>query len=323
MAKRPRRLSITQQIMKRVDAELKSKNYPNYKTYKQFFRHSYRYVKFCRETYDCRDYESCCNMEYVQSYCDSMVGLYTSSTIHTYLAAVAISFDGIELNKINKPRRYTAEYIRGRKEPFAPQKSSDLSHEHWREIVEFNLRVGIRKNELRKLKGSNFKLDESGHYAVEVLRGKGGKYTLNRLNSDEDVEFVRRYFDGKAPDEPIFAPEMFRNHLNIHKLRAESAKEYYRIQVDKICEDPEYAKQLEKEILARWNRYNINPKTGKPKHFDKKNLCGYYVLRGKSRERARKLGYPVKFLKIAVLATSVFKLSHWRNDVTIHSYLMH
>lgn len=321
MAKRQRRLSVTQQIMQEVDAKLKSKNYPNQKTYRQFLRHSYKYVKFCRENYDCRDYESCCRLEIAQAYCDFLKAQgYTASTIHTYLAGISSSMKGIKLSDINKPVRHTADYIRGRKEPFIPLKSTDLSDERWREIVNFNLKVGLRKNELKKLKGSNFKRDESGHWTVEVLRGKGGKYTLNRMNNDMDVEFIRKYFEGKEPDELIFPPEMFNNHLNFHKLRAESAKEYYRIQVKKIKENPEYAKQLEEEIIARWNKYNLNPKTGKPKHFDRKLIDGYWVLRGKNREKSRILGEG-RYLKLAVAATSIFKLSHWRNDVTIASYL--
>lgn len=322
MAKRQRRLSITQQIMQDVDKKLKEKNYANHKTYRQFFRHSYAYVRFCREHFDCRDYESCCNMKYAQAYCDDLKKQgYTASTIHTYLAAVAVSFDGVKLKDINKPVRHTAEYIRGRKEHFAPQKSSDLSHEAWKSLVDFNLRAGLRKRELQKLTGKNFKQDESGYWSVEVMRGKGNKYTLNRLNKPEDIEFIRRYFERVGPDEPVFLPEMFKNHLNLHKLRAESAKEYYRIQVEKIKKNPEYAKQLEKEILARWNQYNINPKTGKPRYFDKKQIEGYWVLRGKNREKAKLLGNEGKYLKLAVLATSVFKLSHWRSDVTLSSYL--
>lgn len=322
MAKRQRRLSITQQIMKDVDERLKTKNYANHKTYRQFLHHSYRYVQFCREKYNCRDYASCCSMECAQSYCDDLKKQgYTASTIHTYLAAVGVSFDGVKLKNINKSVRHTAEYIRGRKELFAPQKSSDLTDEFWRELVDFNLKVGIRKDELKKLKGCNFKKDESGYWCVEVLRGKGGKYTLNRLNSEEDDEFIRRYFERVGPDEPVFPPEMFNNHLNLHKLRAESAKEYYKIQVEKIRENPEYAKQLEKEILARWNKYNINPKTGKPRYFDKKKITGYWVLRGKNREKARQLCNDGKYLKLALLATNIFKLSHWRNDTGIYSYL--
>lgn len=179
------------------------------------------------------------------------------------------------------------------------------------------------RNELKKLTGNDFMLDESGiHWCVRVKLGKCGKKNqLNRLNSEEDVEFVRKYFEGKGPDELIFPPEAFKNHLNLHKLRAESAKEYYNIQIQKIKENPEYAKQLEREILDRWNKYNINPKTGKPRYFDRKQIEGYWVLRGKNREKARALGNDGRYLKLVVLATSIFKLSHWRNDTTIFSYL--
>ena len=324
MAKRQRRLSVTQHIMQDVEKKLKEKNYANHKTYRQFLRHCYKYVQFCREHFNCRDYKSCCSMEYAQSYCDYLKNQgYTSSTIHTYLAAVAVSFDDVKLKDINKPVRYTAEYIRGRKEPFVPRKENDLNHENHDYLCSFQRRVGIRRNELKKLTGNDFMLDESGiHWCVRVKLGKGGKKNqLNRLNSEEDVEFVRKYFEGKGSDELIFPPEAFKNHLNLHRLRAESAKEYYRIQVEKIKENPEYAKQLEKEILARWNQYNINPQTGKPRYFDKKEICGWWVLRGKNRKKARLLGNDGKYLKLAVLATSVFKLSHWRNDTTIFSYL--
>lgn len=323
MAKRPKRLSVTQQIMLDVDAELKSKNYPNHKTYRQFLRHSYAYVQYCRKIFDCRDYDSCCNLDYVKLYCEFLKKQgYTPSTIHTYLAGVSSSMNGINLANIDdKPKRHTSEYTRGRKELFVPCKANDLENEAWKELVDFNLRVGIRKDELKKLKGCNFKKDESGYWSVEILRGKGGKYTLNRLNKPEDVEFIRKYFEHVGPDEPVFTPEMFKNHLNLHKLRAESAKEYYKIQVQKIKNDPEYAKQLEKEIIDRWNEYNINTKTGKPKHFDRSQITGYWVLRGKNREKAKLLGNDGRYLKLAVLATSIFKLSHWRNDVTIASYL--
>lgn len=324
MAKRSRKLSVTQQIMQEVDAKLKAKNYPNHKTYRQFLRHSYRYVQFCREKYNCRDYESCCSLEYAQAYCDELKNQgYTASTIHTYLAAISVSFNVIKLKDIKKPTRHTAEYIRGRKEPFVPRKENDLSHEDYDYLCSFQRRVGIRRSELKKLTGNDFMLDESGtHWCVRVKLGKCGKKNqLNRLNSEEDVEFVRKYFEGKGPDELIFPPEAFKNHLNLHKLRAESAKEYYNIQVQKIKENPEYAKQLEREIIDRWNKYNINPKTGKPKYFDRKQIEGYWVLRGKNREKARALGNDGRYLKLVVLATSVFKLSHWRNDTTIFSYL--
>ena len=41
-----------------------------------------------------------------------------------------------------------------------------------------------------------------------------------------------------------------------------------------------------------------------------------------SRSLAAKKGMPVSYDKLALLATSIFKLSHWRNDVTVASYLL-
>lgn len=330
MAKKPRRLSVTQQIMQEVDARLKAKNYPNHKTYRQFLKHCYRYVQYCREAFDCRDYASCCNLNYAKTYCDSLkLAGYSASTVHTFLAPLGV-FDGIKLKDINnKPRRCTADYTRGRKDPFIPCKDNDVWHKDHEYLCTFQRLVGARKSELKKLTGSDLVLDsdESGsysHWAVRIKVGKGGKKNqLNRLNKEDDIEIIRKYFEGKGPDELIFPPEAFKNHLNLHKLRAESAKDYYKIQVKKIKEDPEYAKQLEKEIIDRWNRDNINPKTGKPKYFDKRNITGYWVLRGKNVEKAKSLGWEEgRFLRIAVLATSLFKLSHFRLDVTCASYLL-
>ena len=323
MAKRQRRLSVTQQIMQDVDAKLKSKNYPNHKTYRQFLRHSYKYVQYCRENFDCRDYESCCNMEIAQSYADELVNQgYSASTIHTYLAAISRSMTGINLKDINKPSRYTSEYTRGRKEPFAPCKAFDLQHEEHRYLCEFQRRVGIRRDELKKLKGSDMVLDESYYWCVRVRVGKGGKKNqLNRLNTDEDAEFVRRYFEGKGPDELIFAPEMFNNHLNLHKLRADSAREFYFLNLKKMQEDPEHAARMDQEIKARWNLYNIDKRTGKPKLFKPELVEGEYILRGRNREFARKNNLPVKFSKLCLLYTSVMKLSHWRLGIACNNYI--
>ena len=40
--------------------------------------------------------------------------------------------------------------------------------------------VGIRRHEYRALRCENFVVDESGYPCVEVRKGKGGKYQLQR-----------------------------------------------------------------------------------------------------------------------------------------------
>lgn len=44
----------------------------------------------------------------------------------------------------------------------------------------------------------------------------------------------------------------------------------------------------------------------KPKRFDRKMIEGYWVLRGKNREKAVTLGNDGRYMKSAVLATGVF-----------------
>ena len=320
MPKRPRKLTVTQQIMQEVEKHLKSKNYPNEKTYKTYLKYARRYVQFCRENYNCRSYEECRSLEFAQGYCDTLKENYSPSSIHLFMVSVTAAFN-LPLRKIDKPIRHTAEYTRGRKEKFTPQTAEDLNDPKWSRLVLFQKRAGLRRAELEKLCGRNFKKDESGYWCIEVRKGKGGKQQSQRLNSDEDVEFVRKYFEAVGPDEKIFPPEMFRNRLNLHKLRADSAREFYFQNLKKLQENPSYAEQMENEIRARWKIYNMDKRTGKPKPFNPNLIKGYYVLRGKNRELARKNGMPGKYNKLCLLYTSIMKLSHWRCSVAVNSYI--
>lgn len=321
MAERPRRLTVTQKIMREVEHQLKSKNYPNEKTYKTYLKYARRYVKFCRETYDCKTYDDCRCLEFAQGYCDSLKEEYSPSSIHLFMVSVTSAFN-LSLRKIDKPIRHTAEYTRGRSEKFTPQTAEDLNDPKWSCIVEFQKRAGIRRAELARLCGRNLKKDESGYWCIEVEKGKCSKYQLQRLNSDEDVEIVRKYFEAVKPDEKIFPSEMFRNRLNLHRLRADSARDFYFIHLEKLQKDPSYAVQMEKEIRARWEKYNIDKKTGKPKKFNPQLIRGYYVLRGKNRELAKQNGMPGKYNKLCLLYCSVMKLSHWRLGVCAQNYLI-
>ena len=63
-------------------------------------------------------------------------------------------------------------------------------------------------------------------------------------------------------------------------------------------------------------------KNGKHKPFQPIECFGIYTLRGKNRELANDKNLPFHYDKTALLAVSIFKLSHWRNDVTIASYML-
>jgi len=63
-------------------------------------------------------------------------------------------------------------------------------------------------------------------------------------------------------------------------------------------------------------------KAGKLKHLPKKLIEGYYYLRGKPRQFAIENGLPIKYEKLALLSCSLFSLSHFRNSVTVASYML-
>ena len=64
--------------------------------------------------------------------------------------------------------------------------------------------------------------------------------------------------------------------------------------------------QLANKILARY----------------KKEMQGDYYMRGANRKVALERGYSIKYDKTALLAVSVFSLSHWRNEVTVKHYMI-
>ena len=313
--RRIRKLTITQEIMKIVVEKLQK--YEHDITRKTYTRQVKKYIKFCREHFDSRNFDSC--KEHIQEYSNYLQAEnYTASTIHTYLASVCAVFD-VNLSTITKPIRCVADYTRGRETKNLDAKN-DLDNPRWTYIVEFQRRVGIRRDELMHLQGNDFIKDESDHHCVRVKKGKGGKMQYQRI-LEKDIEFIKSYFDRVTPSEYIFDRKYFENDLNFHHLRAEVAKAYYSELLKRLQENPEYSEKLEKEIRDRWDRMNLNKK-GKSKKFKEVEFKGIYTLRSKNRELALKKGLPVSYDKRALLATSIFKLSHWRNDVTIASYML-
>ena len=152
------------------------------------------------------------------------------------------------------------------------------------------------------------KLDTISKPTRHVSDYQKGRNNTQRI-LPEDEEFVVSYFENIAPEEKIFDVKYFKNDLNLHALRAESARRYYNYQLQKMKENPSYRAQLEKEIYARWNEMNKN-KNGKIKPFIAQEMYGVYTLRSKNRALAKQKGLPVHYDKTALLATSIFKLSH-------------
>lgn len=320
MGKRKHKLTITQTVLKQAIANIEATTVYS-KSLEQYIRDARKFIKFCREQFDCKTLEEC--QTHLQDYADWLVSHgYSASTIHTYLvAAVKACGNKVKLSDIQKPIRHTSQYKRGRGSLSSSVKQADMYDPSHAKLYEFCRRVGLRRNEIANIKGSDLIFDkDNNHWCIKTI-GKGKKFHL-QLIDNKDVDFIRSYFEGKREDEYIFTVDEMNNHLNLHALRAMRAKQLYFDTLKKVQEDPSYREVLEQHIISRWN-YNIDKRTGKPKPFPHKKLLeGKYVLRGKSRQLAIQQNLPVSYDKTVLTYVSFMVLAHWRNSVSIESYLI-
>lgn len=254
----------------------------------------------------------------VQSYADYLIGKgYTASTIHSYLAGVCRA-TGISLSEIEKPKRTTSENTRSRTAEGRNRRADQEERSgRFDRLLDFQRAVGIRRNEIVRLTGSDFVYDESGQPCVYVRKGKGGKPQLQVI-FPEDANLIRGYFQGKAPDERIFSESEMKNHLDLHGIRHEHAKDCYTYYASLSAAERE---ELIDRLKARYIRFHKGPAKVEKwiSQIDKDG--GRYRLRGATKAHAIEKGLPVVYDRLALLATSVFHLSHWRLDVTIGNYL--
>ena len=312
--KQPFKVSHTRKLRDK-SAEFFSK-YGNNVTRRAFVSNYGKFITYCRSTFDCKTKDEC--KDHIGDYAEHLKsrGL-SASTIHSYLAPVVL-YHGMTLGDVDIPRRHSARNTRSRAVRSEYRPNADPGNKKYARSVEFQKRVGIRRAELCRLRGNDFIVDESGYPCVRVKRGKGGKLQLQRILPD-DVEFVRGYFDGTG--ERIFTPEEMKNKIDYHHMRAEQAVRAYEHYSSRIESEPGYKKKLASEIIKRWNAYNLG-ENGKPKHFERRDISGIYRVRGENKKLALKKGLLTEYNRLALMAVSVFHLSHWRLDVTVSNYLL-
>ena len=311
--KKHHKKSISRKL--RDESNIFFSRYENNVTRSSFIRNYAKFIEYCRKEHNCKTKEEC--KEQIFKYIDYLKEKgYTASTIHAYLAPVGL-YHGVNLSEMNLPKRHNADNIRSRKKK-KYRASADTKNPLYSRTVEFQKCVGIRRNELKNLRNNDFGYDESGYPCVIVRKGKGGKETYQRIIYD--VDFVKSFFDGSS--NILFSADEMNNDIDYHHIRAEQAVRAYNYYTERLKNEPEYRKQLEQEIEKRWKLKNIDKKTTKPKPFDKKEIRGQYHIRSKNKELAKKKGLPLVYDKTALMAVSIFNLSHWRVDVTVSNYLL-
>ena len=264
---------------------------------------------------------------------------YSAGTIHTYLAPICKGMQ-VEMDKVDKPKRKAATVSKRRVETSNLQGKRELTQERYNRSVRLSEAVGARRAELARLTYADLVArDESGYRCVAIHDGKGGKDTMQRLTPEQEAvvdDFIQKAREaGLSASERVLTRKELQNHIDYHSLRAQRAQRAYEAYEERIR--TEGAAPLIRELVARWNEYHrgddaIQTRNGKffirkgsrAAHFYKelRAFDKLYALRGDNRRRALTEGRPVVYNRLALLAVSVFDLSHWRLDVTVTNYML-
>lgn len=251
------------------------------------------------------------------------------STIHTMVAGCCCGL-GIPSNGIVRhgtAMDKTKSLGRSERAQAAREKESNA------DIVCFQSMVGGRRAALGRLTRADFGYDRSGNACVIFRQDKGGKDQYQVI-MEKHIDAVKAYFDRCKPNERLFGK--IDHDLDLHGLRAEHSRQMYHYYHSGLCSTPQGREQLRQQLWARYTDAEIGCKAwliAKEKNdkarmrkleyrFRQQMADGTYYLRGANRQAAIERGRPVAYDRLAVLACSVFSLSHWRLDVCAKSYLI-
>lgn len=306
----------------------------NNKTGRSYKKHLKSFARWAKE----QGYKSPEDItrEVIQEYEESLESdskQYSAATIHSYLTPVCRAA-GVNMSLIRKPRRTAGTITRGRDynangQPISQNEKGrrEESDPRYARLMTLQKAVGIRRAELGRLTGSDLIRRGNGWYVV-VERGKGGK-RQEQLILPKDVESVRSIFDGVGADQKVFSEAEMKNHINLHGARAAHGKECYQYYLSLITTRPGAADRLRAALLQRWEKGHERLREGDPEAWKRQRNRFIsdlddrpYLIRGENLEKARALGLPDTYNRLALMAVSVFHLSHWRLDVTVTNYLV-
>lgn len=298
-----------------------SKNNATVKTVKSSCR---KFAKWCKDN-DFNKLTKIENLgakEVLQKYCDYLIDRKLSaSTIHTYLAAPCKALN-INMSEIDKPKRMAETINRSRDLSKNHVGRIQLDNDKYKRLVDFQKVIGLRRSELAKLKGCHLTYDESNKLCIEIEKGKGGKRQLQRILPN-DIQIVKKTFADVKQDEYVFSSTELRNKIDLHALRAEQARKAYSYyEKMSINEKRTLVKEMCERYLAFHSNSTIDSIDFKKWFTQLKKGNGMYILRGNNYDRAVINNRATRYDRIALMAVSVFHLSHWRLDVTVKNYMI-
>ena len=188
---------------------------------------------------------------------------YAPGSINTMLTPVCKALD-MPMSKVDKPRRRAGAITKRRVATANLQGKREAQQERFARSVLLAKVVGARRAELGRLTYRDLMaVDESGYRCVQVISGKHGKDTLQRLTPaqiaicDDLVHTAKTA--GLSLDDRVLTPKELKNHIDYHSRRADRGREVYAMYNERI--EKEGTEPLIREMVDRWNAFT-RPETG-------------------------------------------------------------
>lgn len=184
-------------------------------TFKDYLKHACYFVKWCKEHYDCKTLDDC--RQYVNEWLKTRLVL-SSYTQKIETCALAKLYDCSSEEFIKTHVRHRADITRSRKEA---KRDKNFSMTNNKEFIEFCKSTGLRKRELKCLRGTQL-IFKNGLYYIAVTNGaKGRRYRESPIISNADT-IVKRMKKAGSNKVWKYVPDM-----DVHSFRSEYCTKIY------------------------------------------------------------------------------------------------
>lgn len=195
----------------------------SWSTYNSYLRHSEAFLQYAKDNHGVGTIEEA--RMYVDEYLQSRIDAGLSSyTIKLDAAALAKVYDCSSTDFIETPKRIRSDIKRSR-----DISNIEFSEKNNQDLVDFAKATGLRKAEIKALRGNDLITLPNGQIAIKVHRGaKGGRQRVAPVIKDHAL--VSKLMS-EAKDGLVFTNVP--NRTPIHYYRSMYATEYY----DSIARD--------------------------------------------------------------------------------------
>lgn len=190
----------------------------SWNTYRAYLKHACYFVNWCKEKYGCKTLDEC--KPHIADWMETRKDL-SAYTQKLDLSALAKLYQcKTEDFNIKTPSRNRADIQRSR---HPVKRDAHFNEELHQELVEFCRSTGLRRAELKALRGTALYQDEHGQFFIHVISGsKGGRERYAPITGD--IELVHRLCT-YAGDGKVFAN--IPSAADIHSYRADYANRVY------------------------------------------------------------------------------------------------